>query len=239
MPLLFPRSGLLPEGEVGESSVCHLAVGSIIRSAAALSKHLARPCAQCRRLLRRLLCPDRPAAGKRHNGSTLGALPSYRGLLAIALLSLARRRGARYSAGSADVVDAPDAATALVWAPGTFSIGFIGLTSGQCPGLVPIFLQCPHGMLYSTRHTLAEPGRAKRWREAPDSRPYRRRVIVAFPSRRTVGAKNTPRDRRHLAQGSAKCLLRAAALRTSALTAAVKRGLLNGSNRSYSFLTTA
>ena len=62
-----------------------------MRSAAALSKHLALPCAKCP-VSRRHLCPDRPAAGKRHNGSTLGALPSYRGLLAIALLSLALRK---------------------------------------------------------------------------------------------------------------------------------------------------
>ena len=56
------------------------------------------------------------------------------------------------------------------------------------------------------------------WREAPDSWVgTQRRVSVAFPSRRTVGAKNTPRDRRHLAHGSAKCLLRAAALRTSTM----------------------
>jgi hypothetical protein len=34
-----------------------------------------------------------------------------------------------------------------------------------------------------------------------------------MPDRRAVGAKNAPRDRRHLAHGSAECLLRAAALR--------------------------
>ncbi|MCK7466907.1 MAG: hypothetical protein MZU91_01325 [Desulfosudis oleivorans] len=28
---------------------------------------------------RRLLCPDRPAAGKRHNGSTLGPYPAIGG----------------------------------------------------------------------------------------------------------------------------------------------------------------
>ncbi len=61
------------------------------QGAATLSKHLTLPCAQCRRVLRRILSPDRPAAGKRHNDSTLKSLPSYRGLLAIALLSLARR----------------------------------------------------------------------------------------------------------------------------------------------------
>ena len=60
--------------------------------AAALSKHLALPCAQCRGVLRRILSPDRPAAGIRHNDSTLKSLPSYRGLLAVALFSLARRR---------------------------------------------------------------------------------------------------------------------------------------------------
>ena len=48
----------------------------------------------------------------------------------------------------------------------------------------------------------AEPGRAKRWREAPDSWVgTQRSAIVAFPSRRAVGAKNAPRDRRRLAQG--------------------------------------
>ncbi len=44
-----------------------------------------------RRVLRRILSRDRPAAGIRYNGSTLKSLPRYRGLLAIALLSLARR----------------------------------------------------------------------------------------------------------------------------------------------------
>ena len=38
---------------------------------------------------------------------------------------------------------------------------------------------------------------------------------MVLPSRRAVAAKNTPRARRHLAHGSAKCLLRAAALRPS------------------------
>ncbi len=52
------------------------------------------------------------------------------------------------------------------------------------------------------------------WREAPDSGGgTQRSVIVAFPSRRTVGVKYAPRDRRHWAHGSAQCLLRAAALR--------------------------
>ena len=36
---------------------------------------------------------------------------------------------------------------------------------------------------------------------------------MAPPSRRAVGAKNAPRDRRHWAHGRAKCLLRAAAQR--------------------------
>ena len=62
-----------------------------MQGAVALSKHLALPCAQCRRVLRRILSRDRPAAGIRHNDATLKSLPNYRGLLAIALLSLARR----------------------------------------------------------------------------------------------------------------------------------------------------
>ena len=37
--------------------------------------------------------------------------------------------------------------------------------------------------------------------------------MVALPSRRAVGAKKTPRARRHWAHGRAQCLLRAAALR--------------------------
>ena len=49
------------------------------QGAAALSKHWALPCAQCRRVLRRILSPDRPAAGIRHNDATLKSLPSYRG----------------------------------------------------------------------------------------------------------------------------------------------------------------
>ena len=61
------------------------------QGAAALGKHLALPCAQYRRVLQRLLSRDRPAAGIRHNDATLKFLPRYRGLLAIALLSLARR----------------------------------------------------------------------------------------------------------------------------------------------------
>ena len=52
----------------------------------------------------------------------------------------------------------------------------------------------------------AEPGRAKRWREAPDSRPYRRSAIVAFPSRRAVGAKNAPQQPAALGTRVAKCL---------------------------------
>jgi hypothetical protein len=44
--------------------------------------------------------------------------------------------------------------------------------------------------------TIDEPGIAERWRGARDSRVgTRRRVIVAFPSRRAVAAKNAPRDR--------------------------------------------
>ena len=40
------------------------------------------------------------------------------------------------------------------------------------------------------------------WREAPDSWVgAQRRAMVALPSRRAVGAKKTPRDRRHWAQG--------------------------------------
>ena len=56
--------------------------------------------------------------------------------------------------------------------------------------------------LYLIFFTIAEPRRAKRWREAPDSWVgTQRRAIVAPPSRRAVGAKNTSRARRHLAQG--------------------------------------
>ena len=52
-------------------------------------------------------------------------------------------------------------------------------------------------------------GKVKRWREAPDSWVgTKRRVSVANPRGRTVGAKNTPRARRHWAHGSAKCLLK-------------------------------
>ena len=59
-----------------------------------------------------------------------------------------------------------------------------------------------------------EPGKAKRWRRARDSRTtVRRRVIVAFPCRRTVAAKNAPRARRNSAKGCSECLLRAAAPR--------------------------
>ena len=65
------------------------------QGAAALGKHLALPCAQCHGVLRRILSRDRPAAGIRHNDATLKSLPRYRGLLAIALLSLARRSKAK------------------------------------------------------------------------------------------------------------------------------------------------
>jgi len=59
----------------------------------------------------------------------------------------------------------------------------------------------------------AEPWRAKRRREAPDSWVGpQRRAIVALPSRRAVGAKNAPRDRRWNGQDSPVRLLRAAAL---------------------------
>ena len=61
------------------------------RGAAALSKHSALPCAQCHGVLRRILSRDCPVAGIRYNDATLKSLPSYRGLLVIALLSLARR----------------------------------------------------------------------------------------------------------------------------------------------------
>lgn len=59
----------------------------------------------------------------------------------------------------------------------------------------------------------AEPRRAKHRREAPDSWVGAwRRAIVASPSRRAIGAKNALRNRRHLAHGRAKCLLKAATL---------------------------
>ena len=57
------------------------------RSAAALSKHLAHSLCQAPLGSRHILSRDRPAAGIRHNGSTLKSLPRYRGLLAGALLS--------------------------------------------------------------------------------------------------------------------------------------------------------
>ncbi len=62
-----------------------------MQGAAALSKHWALPCAQCHGVLRRILSRDCPVAGIRYNDATLKSLPRYRGLLAIALLSLARR----------------------------------------------------------------------------------------------------------------------------------------------------
>ncbi len=57
----------------------YVALDDARRSAAALSKHWALPCAQCRRLLRRILSPDRPAGGKRHNDATLGPTPAIGG----------------------------------------------------------------------------------------------------------------------------------------------------------------
>jgi hypothetical protein len=57
----------------------------IVRSAAALSKHSALPCAKCLRSRGAFFAPTALRSGIQppaHNGSTLGALPSYRGLLA-------------------------------------------------------------------------------------------------------------------------------------------------------------
>jgi hypothetical protein len=48
-------------------------------SAAALSKHWAQSLCPVPSVSRRILSPDRPAAGKRHNGSTLGPYPAIGG----------------------------------------------------------------------------------------------------------------------------------------------------------------
>jgi hypothetical protein len=50
-----------------------------LRSAAALSKHWAQSLCPVSSVSRRILCPDRPAAGNRHNGSTLGPYPAIGG----------------------------------------------------------------------------------------------------------------------------------------------------------------
>jgi hypothetical protein len=52
---------------------------------------LGYPCPICPRDSRRILCPDRPAAEKRHNGSTLGPYPAIGGFSPSLTLSLARR----------------------------------------------------------------------------------------------------------------------------------------------------
>ena len=62
-----------------------------MQGAAALGKHWALPCAQCHGVLWRILSRDCPVVGIRYNDATLKSLPRYRGFLAGALLSLARR----------------------------------------------------------------------------------------------------------------------------------------------------
>ena len=52
---------------------------SAFRSAAALSKHWAQSLCPVSSVSRRILSPDRPAAGNRHNGSTLGPYPAIGG----------------------------------------------------------------------------------------------------------------------------------------------------------------
>ncbi len=54
-----------------------------------------------------ILSPDRPAAGIRYNDSRLKSLPRYRGLLAIALLSLARRPKVNKTAARAAKIAPP------------------------------------------------------------------------------------------------------------------------------------
>ena len=77
MPHAFPATTLTS----GESLLRN---GSVrqrgdARSAAALSKHLAQSLCPVPSVSRRILCPDCPAAGKRHNDSTLGPYPAIGG----------------------------------------------------------------------------------------------------------------------------------------------------------------